>query len=197
MIAIFGKQKIFSYPKPTRLISKLLLSTYKKSAVVLDFFAGSGTTGQAVVEINESFGGNRKFILATNNENNIAEEVTYERMRRVSSGTEKYAARPMNLKYFKTDFVDKKDEELETNLLDNIKALVELTHGVDSSNSDVTIITKRSELESLDLSSLSTTYMRSQTHMMLDRIQMTLLKDITIIDIPETFFPKEMREAGL
>lgn len=197
LIAIFGKQKIFSYPKPTRLISKLLLSTYKKSAVVLDFFAGSGTTGQAVVEINESFGGNRKFILATNNENNIAEEVTYERMRRVSSGTEKYAARPMNLKYFKTDFVDKKDEELETNLLDNIKALVELTHGVDSSNSDVTIITKRSELESLDLSSLSTTYMRSQTHMMLDRIQMTLLKDITIIDIPETFFPKEMREAGL
>ncbi|XHB96013.1 hypothetical protein AAFF39_04955 [Lactococcus garvieae] len=118
-------------------------------------------------------------------------------MKRVYSGTEKYEAKPLNIKYFKTDFVEKTDEDLEFMLLANVKALVELTHGVDLSKSDIAIITKRSELDSLDLSGLSTIYMRSQTHKMLDREQLTLLKGIEIIDIPETFFPKEMREVGL
>ena len=54
--------------------------------MVLDFFAGSGTTGQAVVELNELDGGNRNFIIATNNENNIAEEVTFERLKNYSNG---------------------------------------------------------------------------------------------------------------
>ena len=54
--------------------------------MVLDFFAGSGTTGHAVLELNKEDGGNRKFILCTNNENNICEEVTYQRVKRVMVG---------------------------------------------------------------------------------------------------------------
>ena len=76
----------FPYPKPVALI-KYLISLYpKKDAFVLDFFAGSGTTGQAVMELNEEDGGKREFILVTNNENNIAEEITWERLYRVING---------------------------------------------------------------------------------------------------------------
>ncbi|MGN8065859.1 site-specific DNA-methyltransferase [Lactococcus lactis] len=196
LIEIFGKQKMFSYPKPTRLISKLLLSTYKESALVLDFFAGSGTTGQAVAEINSAFGGNRKFILATNNENNIAEEVTYERMKRVSTGTDKYKAHPMNLKYFKTAMINKEDENLEKTLLSNVKTLIELQHGVDLSNSKIAVVVNRKEAEELSVTGLSTVYMRGLTHQMLDEELAIKFSDVKIIDIPETYFPLELKEAG-
>lgn len=56
------------------------------NATVLDFFAGSGTTGHAVMELNKIDNGKRRFILSTNNENKISEDVTYERIKRVSSG---------------------------------------------------------------------------------------------------------------
>lgn len=187
----------FNNPKPLELMKYLIEVTADKDALIFDFFAGSGTTGQAVIELNQEDGGNRKFILATNNENNIAREITYERMKRVSSGTDKYEAHPMNLKYFKTDFLDKQTDDLENSLLANVKTLIELKHGIDLNNSDVAVVTKRSDIKTLDIPSLSTIYMRSQTHKMLDREQLAQLKDIEIIDIPETFFPMEMKEAGL
>ena len=75
IIDLFGKQKVFSYPKPIRLIKKLICATRISNAIVLDFFAGSGTTGQAVMELNKQDGGQRRFILCTNNENSICENV--------------------------------------------------------------------------------------------------------------------------
>ncbi|MBR0295361.1 MAG: site-specific DNA-methyltransferase [Bacilli bacterium] len=76
----------FDYPKPVALI-KYLISLYpKKDVTVLDFFAGSGTTGQAVMELNLEDGGNRQFILVTNNENNIAFDVTLKRLKGVITG---------------------------------------------------------------------------------------------------------------
>ena len=197
LIAIFGKQKMFSYPKPTRLISKLLLSTYKDSAIVLDFFAGSGTTGQAVTEINTTFGGNRKFILATNNENGIAEEVAYERMKRISAGTVKYAAHPINLKYFKTKFIEKDDDDLEYALLDNVKSLIELEHGVDLEESNKAAALTLSEIKNLDLTNIETVYMREHSHALMDQDDLIRYKNIEIIDVPEYYFSKEMSEAGL
>ena len=79
-------QKIFSFPKPITLIRDILFMATTKKSTILDFFAGSGTTGQAVMELNEEDGGNRKFILVTNNENNIATTVTRERLFRVING---------------------------------------------------------------------------------------------------------------
>ncbi len=76
----------FSFPKPSKLIKFLLKMTSKKDAVILDFFGGSGTTGQAVMELNKEDGGNRKFILVTNNENNIGVDITYERLYRIIRG---------------------------------------------------------------------------------------------------------------
>jgi len=104
-------EKVFDYSKPFLLIQYLLkLSTSSKS-VVLDFMAGSGTTGQAVLELNKDDKGNRKFILCTNNENNICTDVCYPRVEKVINGYknskgEKVAGLGGNLKYFKTDFVD-------------------------------------------------------------------------------------------
>lgn len=108
-----GMREIFDYPKPKSLIKELILgATFsQKSGTVLDFFAGSGTTGQAVLELNNEDQGNRKFILCTNNENNICEEVTYQRVKRVIGGyknTQTGVINPPsgNLRYYKTDLVD-------------------------------------------------------------------------------------------
>ncbi len=112
LIAMFG-EKVFDFPKPVELI-KYLISFLKdkKDATILDFFAGSGTTGQAVLELNKQDKGKRKFILCTNNEGNIAQEVCYPRISKVINGytntkKEKITGINANLQYFKTDFVKK------------------------------------------------------------------------------------------
>jgi len=94
---------VFEYPKPVSLIMYLL--SFKDNSVILDFFAGSGTTGHAVLELNKEDGGNRQFILCTNNENNICEEVTYPRIKKVIEGYSDKAGIPANVKYFKQCFV--------------------------------------------------------------------------------------------
>ncbi len=95
----------FGFPKPTALIEQLLRIT-RRSQTVLDFFAGSGTTGHAVMKLNAEDGGNRRFILCTNNENNICREVTYERLKRVM---EKEGARD-SLRYCRIDYLQKPEE---------------------------------------------------------------------------------------
>ncbi len=101
---------LFDYPKPLGLVKILLDTIDNKNSIILDFFAGSGTTGHAVLDLNKKDGGKRKFILCTNNENKICEDITYERIKRVSLGYEnskgeKVAGLGGNLKYLKTDFV--------------------------------------------------------------------------------------------
>ena len=76
----------FETPKPLDLILKILQITSSKKSTVLDFFAGSGTTLHATMQLNAEDGGHRQCILVTNNENNICEEVTYERNKRVIQG---------------------------------------------------------------------------------------------------------------
>lgn len=77
----------FPFPKSIYSIIDSLKAVMKnKNSTVLDFFAGSGTTGHAVLELNKEDGGNRKFILCTNNENNICTEVTYPRIEKVING---------------------------------------------------------------------------------------------------------------
>ena len=101
--------------KPVRLIKQLIygaLNSIIENPIILDFFAGSGTTGQAVLELNKTDGGKRQFILCTNNENKIAEDVTYPRIKTVITGNRpdgtKYSdGIPSNVRYFKTDFVSK------------------------------------------------------------------------------------------
>ena len=102
---IFDGQRPFDYPKPVELIKYILQLHLNKSATILDFFAGSGTTGQAVLQLNKEDGGNRHFILCTNNENNICTEVCYPRITKVIKGYkningDKVEGLGGNLKYF-------------------------------------------------------------------------------------------------
>ena len=83
---IFGGESRFTYPKSMRLIKRIAGLYGDKSSTVLDFFAGSGTTLHAVMQLNKEDGGKRQCILVTNNENNICREVTYERNKRVIEG---------------------------------------------------------------------------------------------------------------
>lgn len=87
LIEILG-DKVFSNPKPTSLIEKILIlaTDNNKDYTILDFFAGSGTTGHAVLKMNKQDGGRRKFILCTNDENRICTEICYPRISKVIKG---------------------------------------------------------------------------------------------------------------
>lgn len=110
LMALFGEVP-FSNPKPLGLLQYLLNTIVIKDVTVLDFFAGSGTTLHATMQLNTEDGGHRQCILVTNNENGICENVTYERNRRVIQGytTPKGEKVPgltrNNLRYYKTKFV--------------------------------------------------------------------------------------------
>lgn len=118
---IFGEKDVFENPKPTELIKFFLRFGGNQTAIVLDFFAGSGSTGHAVAKLNEEDAGGRRFILCTNNEeldNNgskikhrICTDVCYPRITKVIKGYknakgEKIPGLGGNLRYYTTDFVE-------------------------------------------------------------------------------------------
>lgn len=111
LYTIFGENKVFIHPKPSILIKHLLTLSSTENSTVLDFFAGSGTTLHATMQLNAEDGGHRQCILVTNNENGICENVTYERNKRVIQGYTTPKGEKVkglagnNLRYYKTDFV--------------------------------------------------------------------------------------------
>ncbi len=137
--------------KPKRLIKQLVKTvsgrTVKKEYTVLDFFAGSGTTGESVLELNTEDGQKRKFILCTNNENNICLDKTYKRMENVIN---RYNY-PASLKYYKIDFVPINDKfyyEYADDLLKHVRELVELENGINfNGNSEIAIVLNDDEME--------------------------------------------------
>jgi site-specific DNA-methyltransferase (adenine-specific)/adenine-specific DNA-methyltransferase len=85
---------VFITPKPTRLIQRILQIATDQDSLILDSFAGSGTTGHAVLKQNAEDGGHRRFILVEMDDN-IARTVTAERVRRVASGYTKAKGQPV------------------------------------------------------------------------------------------------------
>ena len=101
----------FPFPKDEEILAEKINSFSTKQSTILDFFAGSGTTLHAVMQLNAEDGGKRQCILCTNNENGICENVTYERNKRVIEGYTKPNGEEVagltnnNLRYYRTDFV--------------------------------------------------------------------------------------------
>jgi len=114
---------LFQTPKVVRLMKKIFTLSSQNNSIILDFFAGSGTTLHATMQLNAEDGGNRQCILVTNNENNICEEVTYERNKRViegytnAKGTWVEGLKGNNLRYYKSEMVPSTKTELNKRLL--------------------------------------------------------------------------------
>ncbi len=137
--------RVFDNPKPIELISYLLKISSQNNSTILDFFTGTGTTGHAVLELNKEDGGNRKFILCTNNELNglenelrekglnekeiqehgICRKITYPRLEKVIKG-------------YKKNGDDDKVEELGGNLQYFRTALIKDTKNKDQMRIDLT-----------------------------------------------------------
>lgn len=187
-----GGVKLKNGKKPLTLLERILKISTNKSAVILDFFAGSGTTGHAVVQLNKEDGGNRKYILCTNNENNICEEITYKRLNNIQEEL------PHNLKYFKTDFVVKEefpDVTLEYELLNYVTPLVELEFGVDISNPKVQVILSEEqldEMEETDFIENSTLFIHPEIFFDAEQERILRNKNITKQEIPNYYFGKDM-----
>ena len=190
-----------SYPKPVSLIKYLIRFNENggKNATILDFFAGSGTTAQAVLELNKEEGGNRKFILCTNNENNICEEVTYERVKRVIHGYSDVEAIPANLKYFKTDFISKDADDVSEELLSHIKEMVELENGITLDNKHYFIVLSDEEADTLEKNWSNyedVTAIYVSRNVLFTSEQNALFSNTEIHTIPNYYFEYELKEIG-
>jgi adenine-specific DNA-methyltransferase len=113
---ILGRENPFPYPKSLYTIYDIIYILTNEDSIILDFFAGSGTTGHAILELNKKYNSKRKYILVTNNEDNngngsgIAESICYPRIKKVIEGYKNLNGKEIkglgsNLKYYKTDFV--------------------------------------------------------------------------------------------
>ena len=193
------KKRVFDFPKPEQLIRDLLNQTTTKESIILDFFAGSGTTGHAVLKLNAEDGGNRRFILCTNNENNICEEVTYERIKRVIEGYGDTEGIPANLKYYRTDFVSKDSDSLTDELLDHINEMIQLEHGIKLDGSQYIMVLTDEEADALEqhwdeYKDVKALYV--SRNVLFTTEQNMLFGDVDIHIIPDDYFKFELQEVG-
>lgn len=206
---IMGMPVGFDTVKPTKLI-KEILSHFKSNIIVLDFFAGSGTTAQAVMELNTEDGGNRKFILCTNNENCICEDITYQRIETVITGTRKDGSDysegiPANLKYYKTDYIDKTspdpDYNIEGELLKHIAEMVQLEYAVKLDGTNYVLIMSDEQADNFIANDESLARCKAiyvSTAVLLTAEQQKKLSDngIAVFVIPDYYFESELLEVG-
>ena len=190
----------FATPKPTRLIDRIIRIASEDNSIILDFFAGSGTTAHAVLKYNHDHASsNRKFILCTNNENNICEEVTYERIKRVIEGYGDVEGIPANLKYYRTDFVSKYSDSLTDELLDHIKEMIQLEHGINLDGNQYLLVLTDEEADALEqhwdeYKDVKALYV--SRNVLFTTEQNMLFGDVDIHIIPDDYFKFELQEVG-
>ena len=202
LISVLGN-RAFSFPKSVKLLKTLIGQFPSKDCLVLDFFAGSGSTAQAVMELN-SDGGSRRFILCTNNENDICDKVTYPRVRTIITGIRpdgsKYSEGiPGNLKYFRTDFVSKDDEYLSDALLEHIREMIQLEHGVKIDGSQYLMVMSDEEADELqahwgEYEGVKAIY--ASKEVLFTTEQNAIFAGVEIHTIPDYYFNFELKEVG-
>ena len=181
----------FEYPKPVSEVKYLIQNLHPNPQIVLDFFAGSATTGHAVLEVNEEENRQMQYILCTNNQNGIAENVAYKRLQIES---ENYGA---NLKYFKTDYIPRKSEDESEELLEHISEMVELDFSVDLETcSDIRLVFDEKELDKLfadDSISNLTIFVPNYVLFKDEQEYCIEQKNIKIVRIPDNYFADELK----
>ena len=264
--AVFGSKVDFPFPKPIALIKEILYRTSKSNSLVLDFFAGSGTTAQAVLELNHEDNGSRRFILCTNNENNICDAITYPRVKTVITGNRangttytydnqirtllldkkitlsdlkkttlydeivsvkkdceqefcKFSTEikngraylyglgeqvrvggvAANLLFYRTDFISKDAEYIADHLLEHIREMIQLEHGVKIDGSQYLMILSDEEADELqehwgEYENVKAIY--ASKEVLFTTEQNALFAGVEIHTIPDYYFNFELKEVG-
>ena len=195
--------KDFSFPKSVELIKHIIKLSTNEDSLILDFFAGSGTTAQAVEEYNDEFGGNRHFILCTNNENSICDEVTYKRLTKVNYGTPKTTPHKFNLKYYRCTYIPRintETENLHNNLLINIKNLIQLENGIEIDDNKIRVYLDEQNLDKFsnnqkELDICEKVYISSDILLTLEQEKIFENNNIEVYIIPEYYFEDEIMEV--
>lgn len=169
--------------------SEYLISDY------VDLTCGSGTTGHAVMQLNKEDGGNRKYILCTNNENNICEEVTYQRLKNIQEEL------PHNLKYYKTEFIPKftnTEESISDKMMEHIRELIELEYVIELDGKKHIILDDEDKLDEIipKIENDGKLFVRSGIFLSRSNQRMLEEKGVSIIEIPEYYFREELKEVG-
>ena len=148
--------------------------------------------------------GNRKFILCTNNENGICENVTYQRIKTVITGERDDGSKysdgiTANLKYYRTAFVSKKEEYLSDALLEHIIEMVQLEHSIKVDGKQYIILLNDEDADNLEAHWAAYPDVKAlyvSKNVLFTTEQNILFKDVTIHIIPDYYFNFELREAG-
>lgn len=203
IVSVFNK-RVFDFPKPVELLMQLFEQTTNEKSIVLDFFAGSGTSAQAVLELNRKDGGHRTFILCTNNENDICESVTYPRVKTVITGqridgSEYSDGIFANLKYYRTDFVSKDIEDVSEKLLSHIVEMIQLENGVKLDGKEYILVMNDDEADTLEqrwneYPNIKVLYVSK--NVLFTTKQNALFRNVEIHIIPDYYFKFEMQEVG-
>ena len=183
----------FNFPKPLELMLDILRLVPNKNAIVLDFFAGSGTTGHAVMQLNKEDGGSRRYILCTNNENNICEEVTYQRLKKIQKDL------PHNLKYYRTDFVSRDEEFLAEKLLNHIYEMIQLENGIQIDGKNYIVLLSDADADRLERewdAAIIPKIIYISRDVLLSTEQEKLFSEVEKQEIPDYYFDFELREVG-
>lgn len=189
--------------KPIKMLKELINYHPKKNAIVLDFFAGSGSTGHAVLSLNKEDGGHRTFILAQTNERGICESKTYPRIRTVVTGIKadgkKYLeSLPSNVKYFQTDYISRSDEFLKESLMEHINEMIELENGIEIDNKEYLVLLNDDAIDDIEkdwsnYNNVKCVFISSDC--LLTESQKKMFKGVKMVEIPDYYFDFEIREA--
>ncbi|MHA3795846.1 site-specific DNA-methyltransferase [Mycoplasma sp. VS31B] len=189
----------FKYPKPVDFISKLMLHSTDDVSIILDFFAGSGTTGHAVAKLNAEDGGDRTYILCTNNENNICEDVTFKRLSNIQEEL------PHNLIYQKVNSINKSDfiysyygkeylDQLDVSSLQ----LAQLQLGKLIDNKELLYFENQEEFNNYSVDDLLNAKFIFINENKIDLNECEVYDQIKnkVISIPNAYYEKELKEVG-
>ncbi|MHA3839010.1 site-specific DNA-methyltransferase [Mycoplasma sp. HF14] len=189
----------FNNPKNINLLQHLLYFHPNTNGIVLDFFAGSGSTAHAVLNLNSETDSNRSFILCTNNENNICEDVTYKRVKNIQEEL------PHNLIYNKVETISKEEfissyysKEYKNKLQQSCFQLAQLELGKLIDNEEILFATSQKEFDSYSCKKLLNSKVIFVADSNVDYYGNKVFDEIKnkIVVIPDKYYSKELTEVG-